>query len=44
MKVAYTLATLKLLNYCLYTLIIPFLPVILKEKGIKESLIGIIFG
>ena len=43
MKVAYVLATLKFLNYCLYTLIVPFFPIILANKGLSEKWIGYIF-
>eukprot|EP00347_Sterkiella_histriomuscorum_P023007 403336314 len=43
MKVAYVLATLKFLNYCLYTLIVPFFPIILAQKGLSEKWIGYIF-
>ncbi|CDW73170.1 major facilitator superfamily protein [Stylonychia lemnae] len=43
MKVAYVLATLKFLNYCLYTLIVPFFPIILADKGLSEKWIGYIF-
>lgn len=43
MKVAFVLATLKFLNYCLYTLIVPFFPLILAHKGIDETWIGYIF-
>ena len=44
MKVAYVLATLKFLNYCLYTLIVPFFPIILTNKGLSEDWIGYIFS
>ena len=44
MDVAKTLASLKFLNYCLYTLIVPFMPLILEEQGISTGQIGLIFS
>ena len=43
MKLAYTLACLKFIKNCLYTLIVPFLPLILRDKGIEDHWIGIMF-
>ena len=44
MKLALTLAFLKFLNYCLYTLIVPFMPLILQQGGLSPVWIGYIFG
>jgi len=44
MTVAVTLATLKFLNYCLYTLIVPFMPLILKQYGVSTVWVGYIFA
>ena len=44
MTVAFTLATLKFLNYCLYTLIVPFMPLILNKYGVSTQWVGYIFA
>ena len=44
LKLALTLAALKFLNYCLYTLIVPFMPLILAKHGLDKAWIGYIFA
>jgi MFS transporter, DHA1 family, multidrug resistance protein len=44
MKVVFTLASLKCLNFCLYTLIVPFMPLILSQNGLSPSWVGYIFA
>ena len=44
MDVAFTLASLKCLNFCLYTLIVPFMPLILSKQGLSASWVGYIFA
>ena len=44
LQLALTLACLKFLNYCLYTLIVPFMPLILSNGGLDPAWIGYIFA
>ena len=43
MKVAYVMAAQKFMNMCLQSLVIAFLPVLLKDKQVSDQWIGFIF-